>query len=1157
MNRPHSRAGLLAGFIAWMAAAGCGSEAAPTPSLATQKLTLADGPDFVVTAVTGPKSAGQGQSITASVTVCNQGTQGDSTWVEVYLSSDTVISPPVPPGPPTDFPLGGSSTQYLSPGQCQTLSVSGSPGGPPPGAYYLGAVVDPPNQRFELVEDNNTLAGSRIGIGSGADFVVSSVTGPKSALQNQPFTASVTVCNQGTQSDSTRVEVFLSSDTVISPPLPPGPPTDFPLGGAYTDVLAPGRCQTLSVSGSAWNPALGAYYLGAVADPLNNQSELIEDNNALAGSRIGIGSGADFVVSAVTGPVSASLSQSITTSVTVCNQGTVSDGTRVEAYLSSDAVISPALPPAPPTDFLLGSAYTDVLAPGQCQTLSIPGLFGNPPPGAYFLGAAVDPLNDRPELIEDNNTLAGSRIGIGSGADFVVSSVTGPKSAQQNQSITASVTVCNQGTQSDSTRVEVFLSSDTVISPPVPPGPPTDFPLGNAHSGYLAPGQCQTLSISGSAWSPAPGAYYLGAVVYPLNGRPELIEDNNTLAGSRIGIGSGADFVVSSVSGPKSVQQNQPIIASVSVCNQGTLSESAWVEVYLSSSAVSAPPGSPTDFLLGGVSTGSLAPGQCQSLLVPGSSWSSPPGAYSLVAVVDPKNDWPELIEDNNRLTGGRIGIGSGADFVVSAVTGPKSALQNQTITASVTVCNQGTQSDSTRVEIFLSSDPVISPPVPPGPPADFLLGSVNTPSLAPEQCQTLSVSGSAWSPAPGAYYLGAVADPQNSRTELIEDNNSLAGSRIGIGSGADFVVTAVTGPKSASQSQSMTASVTVCNQGTLSDSTWVEVFLSSDAVISPSVPPGPPTDFLLGGTATRILSPGQCQTLMVSGSAWSPAPGAYYLGAVADPQNDWPELIEDNNSLAGSRIGIGSGADFVVVALTGPKSAQQNQPITVSVAVCNQGTLSESTRVEVLVSSDTVISPAQPPGPPADVLLGSVNTPVLAPGYCQTLQVSGIAWSPAPGAYYLGAVVDPQNSRPELIEDNNTLAGSRIGIGTGADFVVSALTGPASASRGKPFTASVTVCNQGTQSQSTRVELFLSSDSLITPPGPTTPPFLQDQPLGSINTSLLTPGQCQTLSVQGIASPPSTGAYFLGAMADPQNTQYELIEDNNAKAGSTLSITP
>ncbi|MFL5350994.1 CARDB domain-containing protein, partial [Archangium sp.] len=181
------------------------------------------GPDFIIKSVSGPASATPGQQFTASVTVCNQGTQGDSTDVELYFSSDAIITPPTTPGPTTDQPLGRMPTSFLNPGQCQTLSMSTSAWVPSNGAWYLGAAADPSNSRPELIEDNNALAGTRMGVGNKADFIIQSVSGPASVMSGQQFTASVTVCNQGTQSDSTDVELYFSSDATITPPTTPGP----------------------------------------------------------------------------------------------------------------------------------------------------------------------------------------------------------------------------------------------------------------------------------------------------------------------------------------------------------------------------------------------------------------------------------------------------------------------------------------------------------------------------------------------------------------------------------------------------------------------------------------------------------------------------------------------------------------------------------------------------------------------------------------------------------------------------------------------------------------------------------------------------------------------------------------------------------------------
>jgi hypothetical protein len=301
----------------------------------------------------------------------------------------------------------------LNPGQCLAVSVQGSAYVPSEGAYYFGAMIDPPGGLPELIKDNNSKVGGRIGIGYKPDFIVTSVTGPASILMGQQLTATVTVCNQGTQSGSAPLEVYLSADAVIIPNTPTAPSPDFFLGFAYVPTLNPGQCQAVTVQGPASVPSEGAYYFGAVVDPPGGLPELIKDNNSKAGSRIGIGNKPDFIVFSVTGPASAQSGQQLTATVTVCNQGTQPGSAPLEVYLSTDAVITPNTPTAPSPDFFLGFAYVPTLNPGQCQTLSVQGPASVPAPGSYSLGAVVDPPGGLPELIKDNNSKAGSLIHIG------------------------------------------------------------------------------------------------------------------------------------------------------------------------------------------------------------------------------------------------------------------------------------------------------------------------------------------------------------------------------------------------------------------------------------------------------------------------------------------------------------------------------------------------------------------------------------------------------------------------------------------------------------------------------------------------------------------------------------------------------------------------
>src|SRR4029079_13611461 len=149
---------------------------------------------------------------------------------ELHLSTDATITTADPFG-------GGTSVPGLAAGACTTVSIPGF-GPPQPGAYYLGAIVDPQNSVSELIESNNAFAGGLIGIGNGPDLVVTAVTGPASSTGS--FTATVTVCNQGTASSpSTGVELHPSTDTTIT--------TADPFGGsASVPALAAGACTTVS-----------------------------------------------------------------------------------------------------------------------------------------------------------------------------------------------------------------------------------------------------------------------------------------------------------------------------------------------------------------------------------------------------------------------------------------------------------------------------------------------------------------------------------------------------------------------------------------------------------------------------------------------------------------------------------------------------------------------------------------------------------------------------------------------------------------------------------------------------------------------------------------------------------------------------------------------
>ncbi|WP_437756342.1 CARDB domain-containing protein [Sorangium sp. So ce1389] len=839
---------------------GCGRGGAPGDpeplGVATEALR-GDEPDLVISSVSGPPSAMPGAYFTTSVTVCNQGNSASySARVEVSLSEDDVVTPS---DPITGYALLG----YLDAGQCVALGVH-TAAAMPDGAYTLGAVVDAFDEVIELSETNNAAAGGDIGIGYGPDLIVSAVSGPPSAFPAGWFEASVTVCNQGTQpSYGAEIDLLLSSDGAITP-------ADFSIGYGYVPYLNPGQCFSATIPASIYVPD-GTYTLGATVDPSDWVLELIESNNTAAGGVIGIGNQPDLVVSSTSGPPSATPGDILDASVTVCNQGTqASYGTHVELRISADATVTTA-------DFLAGGGPAPYLDPGQCATVTFPAS-AYVPDGAYHLGAIVDPFGWVPELIETNNAGSASPIGIGYRPDLIVSTASGPPSVLPGSSFDASVTVCNQGTIPGYSMVELRLSADAMITE-------TDAHAGSAPTPYLDPGHCAAVTIHTTAYVPN-GAYHLGAIVDPYGWQPELIETNNATAGDLIGVGHGSDLIASAVSGPPSLMPGSGFNASVTVCNQGTIpSYGVGVDLLLSSDGAI----TPSDIHAGSSYVPSLSPGQCTSVPVPATAYL-PDGAYRLGAIVDPGDSLAELIETNNAAAGSALAVGFGPDLIVSTVSGPPSRNPGHNFDASVTICNQGTQpSHGGDIALHLSADATVTT-------ADFHAGNGPAPYLGPGECATVTLPANAYAPD-GAYHLGAIVDPYGWIPELIESNNAAAaGDLIAIGHGPDLVVSAVSGPPSATPGSPFDASITVCNQGTApSYGASVEVVLSPDATITSA-------DFIAGGAWLPSLDAGQCENLVVPAGAHVPV-DTYTLGAIVDAPGSVPELLESNNATAGGEL--------------------------------------------------------------------------------------------------------------------------------------------------------------------------------------------------------------------------------------------------------------
>lgn len=715
----------------------------------------------------------------------------------------------------------------------------------------------------------------------GPDFTVTITSAPSIVAPGESFTAQLNVCNAGTISGSTSVELFFSADNIITSPR--NGPTDLFVGGAPVSLLA-GECKPVTIQANAGTPpgaTQPAVFLGAMVDSFGSVIETNEANNTSSVQSIAVGQGPDFVVTAVKAPVAILPGASFNVSVTVCNRGNVTAATDVEVMASTDTTFGI------PQDFLLGVVSRLTLTPNQCLSSTVTAFA--PPTGTWFIGGVA--TRGGFELITTNNASPASRMDVGLLPDVTVSSVTSPSSVLPGASFTGSTTLCNNGTVDAVVQGMVVLASSRTFT--LPPSP-TASPAGSFSVSLLA-GRCVSQSFTGVA-SPPPGviAPFVGVILDPFNSVSEFNETNNQLAATTaMGVGSMPDFQVTGVSAPSALLPGAPFIATVSVCNRGTIAASSEVELRISSGTTSMP--------VGQGPTPTLNVNQCGTVSVSGVANPVVPGQllFNLNAVVDPRGFVQEFIETNNTSSAFSMAIGSAPDFTVTSIVVPTVIAPFEPFTASITVCNRGTSPGGAQVDLVLSNDTTISLPGDTQMPGAFF-------NLAVNQCLTQTVqstmNASAPPPPPGSltmpFFIAAVADPFNSVPELRETNNFLARS-FQLGRGPDLVVTSATAPTSVAFGAAFASNVTVCNRGNGPGASDISFMFSTDSAFSTRHPLAA-NDVLVPamGDLFFSLAPGACATRAYTVNAFTPggARGQFFTAVVVDLNQNLLELTETNN---------------------------------------------------------------------------------------------------------------------------------------------------------------------------------------------------------------------------------------------------------------------
>lgn len=357
----------------------------------------------------------------------------------------------------------------------------------------------------------------------------------------------------------------------------------------------------------------------------------------------------------------------------------------------------------------------------------------------------------------------------------------------------------------------------------------------------------------------------------------------------------------------------------------------------------------------------------------------------------------------------------------------------------------------------------------------------------------------------------------------------------------SDLVLTSLTTTSTTvAPGSALSGRSTAKNQGTGAAEASVTRFsLSTDAVYGGTNDVALPETRAVAALAAGVSTTSNTTLTVPAGTA----PGAYYLCATADSAGTVSETDETNNTRCTTTALTVAPADLVMTAVSGPSSGLTGTSISISSTVRNQGTgtVSSST-VGLYLSTDATITTS-------DTRVGTASISSLAPGASSSAtKTVSLSASMAPGTYYVGAIADYTNARPESNETNNARTGNAIVVTPGADLVMTSVSGPSTGTRGGSIAVATTAANQGTGSAASfYVGIYLSTDATVT---------TADRYLGRRSISSLAGGASSTATTNvTIPSTLTPGTYYLGAIADYQASRAEQSETNNARAGNTIAV--
>ncbi|MCA9548718.1 MAG: putative Ig domain-containing protein [Myxococcales bacterium] len=683
-------------------------------------------------------------------------------------------------------------------------------------------------------------------------------------------------------------------------------------------------------------------------------------------------------------------------------------------YLSTDASLDAS-------DVLIGTATADIPF-GDTPvpvTVTVPAAT---PVADYFLIAEVDATNAWTERNETDNVFtATQRFATSYDVQPTGIRVLNLGGVNGGDPILFEVDVTNNGIPySGPLEVGLYASSDTVIDA-------TDHPVATVTVTLTGGSNIETFQASGTMPVLPPGAYYPVAVLDPNNLLIESSEVNNQFLGATT-FNTGPDFAVAGVDIPGSVQPGASIMVTTTIDSLSVpFTGNVPYRLYASADNVLDTTMDINLGLFNAAMAGEASLPDTESVVFPA---SIPAGRYYIIAAVDPSNSIPEVTIANNS-GASSIQLFNAVDFTMAGTTASPTSLEvGQTIHVTGTAASVGLPfTGNVPYSVYVSLDNIWDP----GDQRVFNdlvffpgngTGSIDA---------TFSLRALQGEPQirPGTYYIVLRVDSTNIHAEVDEVNNAAVGTRVTL-TGSDLLPTSISSDPVAFIGLPFRMTVEIENQGVAPARGFTySYFLSENDIIRVS-------DDRIYTSQSATIAPGASQVFedIVTLPALT-STACLYLGVIVNDNGYVSEANINNNTrrIAGCIEFVFPIPDLVAQIIATPTVAAAGEEFAVTRLINNIGVADASSfSYTYYLSSNPTISTD-------DIPVGTFNGSIGTGADDYGIDVLQVPPTVAQGSYYVGLIVDPDDTLDEVIEDNNTAVGPQIPVyGASIRFITDSL---------------------------------------------------------------------------------------------------------------------